>query len=115
MWLPLLGLLAGIIIGIVFGFSVPAEYARYAAMAIVAGFDAVLGAIRAETEQQFDNRIFLTGLLANALVAMLLIYLSDRLAIELYIAALVAFGARIFNNLAVIRRRLLFREGSRRV
>lgn len=110
MWLPLLGLLAGIVIGIVFGFSVPAQFARYAAMAIVAGFDAVLGAIRAETEGQFDNRIFLTGLAANALVAMLLTYLSDRLAIELYIAALVAFGARIFNNLAIIRRRLLFRS-----
>lgn len=109
MWLPLFGLLAGIVIGIVFGFSVPTQYARYAAMAIVAGFDAVLGAIRAETEQQFDNRIFLSGLAANALVAMLLTYLSDRLAIELYIAALVAFGARIFNNLAIIRRRLLFR------
>lgn len=109
MWLPLLGLLAGIVIGIVFGFSVPAQFARYAAMAIVAGFDAVLGAIRAETEGEFDNRIFLTGLAANALVAMLLTYLSDRLAIELYIAALVAFGARIFNNLAIIRRRLLFR------
>ena len=108
MWLPLFGLLAGIVIGIVFGFSVPAQYARYAAMAIVAGFDAVLGAVRAETEQQFDNRIFLSGLAANALVAMLLTYLSDRLAIELYIAALVAFGARIFNNLAIIRRRLLF-------
>lgn len=110
MWLPLFGLLAGIVIGIVFGFSVPAQYARYAAMAIVAGFDAVLGAIRAETEHQFDNRIFLSGLIANALVAMLLTYLSERLAIELYIAALVAFGARIFNNLAIIRRRLLFRE-----
>lgn len=109
MWLPLFGLLAGIVIGIVFGFSVPAQYSRYAAMAIVAGFDAVLGAIRAETEQQFDNRIFVSGLAANALVAMLLTYLSDRLAIELYIAALVAFGARIFNNLAIIRRRLLFR------
>ena len=68
--------------------------------------------IRAETEQQFDNRVFLSGLVANALVAMLLTYLSDRLAVELYIAALVAFGARIFNNLAIIRRRLLFRGGA---
>jgi small basic protein len=35
--------------------------------------------------------------------------LGDRLGVELYYAAIVAFGVRLFNNLAIIRRLLLVR------
>jgi small basic protein len=38
-----------------------------------------------------------------------LTFLGERLGVELYIAAIVAFGLRIFKNLAIIRRRLLER------
>ena len=110
MWLPVLGLLIGIIVGLVFGVSVPATFARYAAVAILAALDAVMGALRAEVEGEFDNRIFVTGLVTNTLLAGLLTYLADRLGVELYIAAIVAFGVRLFNNLAVIRRRLIARN-----
>ncbi len=110
MWLPVLGLLVGIIVGLVFGVSVPATYARYAAVAILAALDAVMGALRAEIEGEFDNRVFVSGLITNALLAGLLTYLADRLRVELYNAAIVAFGVRLFNNLAVIRRRLIARN-----
>ena len=36
-----------------------------------------------------------------------LTFLGDKLGVELYFAAIVAFGVRIFDNLAVIRRHLL--------
>jgi len=36
-----------------------------------------------------------------------LTYLGDRLGVELHLAAIVAFGVRLFNNLAIIRRRFL--------
>ena len=41
MWLPLVGLLIGIIIGSVFSLQIPAQYSRYTAMAILAAFDSV--------------------------------------------------------------------------
>ncbi len=110
MWLPFLALLIGVVVGTVIGLPVPAGYARYVAVGILAGLDAVLGAIRAETEGKFDNRVFLSGFVANTLLAILLTYLADRLGVELYLAAIVAFGTRVFNNLAVIRRKLLVRE-----
>ena len=110
MWLPLLGLILGLLVGTLAGLSVPVEYARYVGMALLAGLDAVIGGVRAEIEGHFDNKIFLSGFLGNALLAALLTYLADRLGIELYMAAIVAFGVRIFNNLAVIRRRWLFKE-----
>lgn len=111
MWLPVLGLVVGIAIGISFGFTIPADYGRYMAMAILAGLDSVMGAIRSEMEGRFNNRIFVSGFFSNALLAVLLTYLADRLGVELYLAAIVAFGVRLFNNLAIIRRRLLIKDG----
>jgi small basic protein len=109
MWLPALGLLAGIVIGLIFSLSIPADYARYTAIAVLAGLDSILGAARAELEGQYDSRIFVSGLITNMLMAGLLTFLGDRLGVELYVAAIVAFGVRLFNNLGIIRRRLLFR------
>lgn len=110
MWLPALGLIVGIAIGLVFSLSVPVEYARYTAIAIVAALDSVLGAARAELQGEYDNNVFLSGLVVNSLVAGVLTFVGDRLGVELYLAAIVAFGVRVFNNLAVIRRHLLKRR-----
>lgn len=112
MWLPALGLLAGIVIGLIFSLSIPAEYSRYTAIAVLAGLDSILGAARAELDGDYDNRVFVSGLISNMLLAGLLTFLGDRLGVELYVAAIVAFGVRLFTNLGVIRRRLFFGEGA---
>lgn len=108
-WLPVLGLLAGVALGMAFSLTIPAQYSRYTAMALLAALDSVLGALRAELAGEFDNRIFLTGFFVNIFLAGILTFLGDRLGVELYIAAIVAFGVRMFNNLAIIRRQLLER------
>ncbi|NTW05851.1 MAG: small basic family protein, partial [Peptococcaceae bacterium] len=36
-----------------------------------------------------------------------LAFIGERLGIDLYLAAVVAFGVRLFQNLAIIRRNLL--------
>ena len=61
MWLPLLALVIGLVIGLQFSFAIPTEYARYTAVGILAALDAVLGAVRAELNQAYDNRVFITG------------------------------------------------------
>jgi small basic protein len=106
-WFPALGLLLGLLIGSVLSLSVPLPYSRYAAVGILAAMDSVLGALRAELEGTYRNRVFLSGFISNALLAVLLTYLGDRLGVELHLAAIVAFGVRLFNNLAIIRRRFL--------
>ena len=50
MWLPILGLLIGLIVGSLLSLEVPTEYSRYTAIAILAALDSVLGAARAESE-----------------------------------------------------------------
>jgi small basic protein len=109
MWLPLIGLLLGLVIGSFFSIAIPVEYARYTALAILASLDSVLGAVRADMQGQYDNLVFLSGFVINAVLAVLLTVVGDRLGVELYYAALIAFGVRMFNNLAIIRRLLLRR------
>jgi len=109
MWLPLIGLLAGLVVGSIFTITIPVDYARYTALAILAALDSILGAIRADMRDQYDNLIFASGFFANAFLAVFLTLLGDRLGVELYYAAIIAFGVRMFNNLAVIRRLLLTR------
>lgn len=109
MWLPLIGLLLGLIIGSVFSVTIPLEYARYTALAILAALDSVLGALRADMQDQYDNLVFVSGFLVNAILAVLLTFVGDRLGVELYYAAIIAFGVRMFNNLGIIRRLLIKR------
>lgn len=109
--LPVAGLVVGLALGAMLSLTVPGEYSRYTAMAILAALDSILGAIRADLDQEFDSVIFLTGFFANVILAGGLTFLGDRLGVELYIAAIVAFGVRMFDNLAHIRRQLLKRIG----
>ena len=105
--LPLAGLLVGVLLGLVLNINVGFELSRYSAVAILAAFDSVLGAVRAELEGVYDNRIFISGFVVNAVVAVLLTFIGDRLGLDLYLVALITFGLRIFQNVALIRRHFL--------
>ena len=81
MWLPLIGLALGVALGLVLDVNVSPDLARYSAVGILAGLDSVLGAIRAELDGHYDNRVFLSGFVTNALVAVALTFVGDRLGI----------------------------------
>ena len=105
--LPLAGLLVGVLAGLVLNVNVSFEFSRYTAVAILAALDSVLGAVRAELDGVYDNRIFITGFVTNAIVAVILTFIGDRLNLDLYLVALITFGLRIFNNVALIRRHFI--------
>ena len=107
MWLALGGLVLGVALGLALNVNVSPDLARYSAVGILAGLDSVLGAIRAELDAHYDNRVFVSGFVTNALVAVTLTFIGDRLGIDLYLVALFAFGLRIFQNVALIRRHFL--------
>ena len=107
MLLPLLGLLVGVLAGLVLDINVGFELSRYSAVAILAALDSVLGAVRAELDGVYDNRIFISGFVTNAIVAVGLTFIGDRLGLDLYLVALITFGLRIFNNVALIRRHFI--------
>lgn len=107
MALPIVGLMIGLIIGTLFPVNIPVEYAKFMSVALLASLDSVFGGLRAAAEERFDNTVFITGFFTNALLAAGLVYLGERLGIDLYYVALLAFGLRIFQNLAIIRRYFL--------
>ena len=104
MLLPLAGLLIGVLAGLVLDVHVSFAFSRYSAVAILAALDSVLGAVRAELDGVYDNRIFISGFITNAIVAVILTFIGDRLSLDLYLVALINFGFRIFSNVALIRR-----------
>ncbi len=66
--------------------------------------DSIVGATRSMMEGRYNNIIFISGFITNALLAIVLTYVGDKLGVPLYFAAIFVFGGRLFNNLAVIRR-----------
>ena len=99
------------------GFEADEAFARYTAIAVLAGLDTVLGGLRARLSDQFDDAIFVSGFFVNALLAGGLVMLGEKLGLEtgfgndrisaMMIAAVVVFSMRIFQNLAVLRRLLI--------
>lgn len=107
MLLPIVGLILGVVLGLVLPFNIPMIYSSYMSIAVLAALDSVFGGIRANLEQIFDTNIFISGFFGNAILAAFLAYVGDRLGVPLYYAAIFAFGTRLFQNFAIIRRHLL--------
>ncbi len=101
----LIGFLIGIFLGVILKIPIPQAYIRYLGIAVLAALDSTFGGLRASLEKSFNDRIFISGFFSNILMAAFIVYIGDRIGIsELYLAAVVAFGVRLFNNLAIIRR-----------
>jgi small basic protein len=107
MWFLVAGLLAGLLVGLNMPWTVPAILARYMAVSLLAGVDTAMGGLRASLEGEFDVTIFGSGFVGNVFLSAAFVYIGDVLGIELYLAAVVALGVRIFNNLGRIRRHLV--------
>ena len=99
-----IGLLLGIILGFIVDVNIPEKFSPYMSVAILACLDSVFGALKANLSKKFQANIFISGFFGNAILAALLAYLGDKLGIPIYIAAVIVFGSRIFDNFAVIRR-----------
>ena len=107
MWISILGLLLGISLGLLTDVQIPPEYASYLSIAVLASLDTVFGGIRAHLQQVYDDKVFVSGFFFNIVLAAGLAFLGVHLGVDLYLAAIFAFGVRLFQNIAVIRRLLL--------
>ncbi|BEP29494.1 small basic family protein [Helicovermis profundi] len=115
MIIALLGILLGVAIGLLLPLSLAATYSLYVSVGILAAIDSVFGGVRASMMEKFDPVIFISGFFINALMAGLLAYIGDNLGVPLYYAAIFAFGVRLFNNLAIIRRIIIENIRKKRV
>jgi small basic protein len=104
--IPALALLLGIVLGLVLEPTVPGALQPYLPIAVVAALDAVFGAVRAQLDGIFDEKVFVVSFVSNVLVAGLVVFLGDQLGVggQLSTGVVVVLGIRIFSNAAAIRR-----------
>ena len=103
----IIAIVLGCLIGALIGINMPMisyTYSGYLAIAIIAALDSVFGGIASTLRKNFDLKIFVTGFFGNAILSILLTYLGQKLNVDIYLAAIVVFVGRMFNNLAIIRR-----------
>ena len=103
----LAAIILGCIVGALIGINMPMisyTYSGYLAIAIIAALDSVFGGIASTLNKNFDLKIFVSGFFGNAILSILLTYLGQKLNVDIYLAAIVVFVGRMFNNLAIIRR-----------
>lgn len=98
------GVLIGLISAILTPIVIPPNYSVYVATAILAALDSILGGLTAIVNKNFNTVIFVTGLFGNALLAAFIIFLGEKLGLDLYLAVVVVFGTRFFQNFAILRR-----------
>ena len=102
-----IAILIGCILGAILGLNAPIvsyTYSSYLAIAIIAALDSVFGGIASVIKKNFDLKIFISGFFGNAILAILLTILGQKLNVDIYLAAIVVFVWRMFMNLGTIRR-----------
>ena len=104
--IPALALALGVVLGLVLEPTVPGALQPYLPIAVVAALDAVFGAVRAQLDGIFDDKVFVVSFVSNVLVAALVVFLGDLLGVggQLSTGVVVVLGIRIFSNAAAIRR-----------
>ena len=95
------------VLGAIVGMNVPMisyTYSSYLAIAIIAALDSVFGGIASVINKKFNMGIFISGFFGNAILAIMLTVLGEKLNVDIYLAAIVVFVWRMFTNLGIIRR-----------
>lgn len=101
---PFVAAVLGFLVAYQGKFYLSPDWAPYLSLAAVAGLDTIFGGIRSGVEGKFHQDVFISGFFANSLLAAFLAWLGDRIGVDLYLAAAVVLGGRIFLNLSLIRR-----------
>lgn len=102
-----IAILIGCVLGAIVGINAPIisySYSSYLAIAIIAALDSVFGGIAGTLKGEFNFKVFISGFFCNSILSMLLTYLGNKLNVDIYLAAIVVFVGRMFNNLSMIRR-----------
>lgn len=106
--IAVIGLVIGIIAGLALQPEVPAFFAPYLPIAVIAALDALMGGFRAKLDGMFDDKVFLVSFLSNTVIAAFIVFLGDQLGVgsQMSTGVVVVLGIRIFSNAAAIRRHL---------
>ena len=85
MWLPLLGLILGISLGLLSDIQIPEVYDNYLSIAVLAALDTLIWRHRAHLQQVYDDKVFVSGFFFNIALAAALAFLGVHLGVDLYL------------------------------
>ena len=103
LWVAAAGVVIGLMAGYLWGPQVSTTGARYAAVWLVCCLDALLEL--AATAGARDLLLALARLAGHLALTAILLLISDRLGLELYLAALAAMGLRMFAHVDTLLER----------
>ena len=104
MAIAIICLVLGGLLGYFLNIKVSTEASVYIAIAIFAAFDSIMGEVASYITKKFDLGVFISGFFSNALLSIAIIYLGTKLGIDVYMAIVIVFAIRIFQNFGFIRR-----------
>jgi small basic protein len=97
------------ILGYVIGSDVvvPFAFTEYVAVAVMAFLDSLFNGISLNMQKKFNIPEFFAGFFLNAIVSIFLVYLGNKLNVNIYLAAIIVFTWRMFNNFNIIQKILI--------
>lgn len=97
------------ILGYVIGSDVvvPFAFTEYVAVAVMAFLDSLFNGISLNMQKKFNIPEFFVGFFLNAIVSIFLVYLGNKLNVNIYLAAIIVFTWRMFNNFNIIQKILI--------
>lgn len=105
--LELSGLAVGVLLGLLLPMKVPESLLIYTGVALLALLAAGVRGLRERACGRFDMTRFLWGLLADVAAAVALTWLGEAMGLPFYLAPMVFFGGKMFQNFGEIREELL--------
>ncbi len=98
------GLILGMILGMIFDIKIPESLTVYIAVIILSIIDALLNSIIKEFKYTgFNLPTFFAGLIFNIIFSIIIIFLGERLLINLYLALNFVFIYRIFKKAYILQ------------
>lgn len=106
MWIPIIGLLIGLVIGGLLPVSIPLVNTQINTILVLVSTDALFNGFLAKLEGRFSTLLFSIEFLLNVLLAVGMVYFGIIMGVDIFLAVIIIFGVRIFHNLSKINQKL---------
>ena len=106
MWIPILGLLIGIIVGGLLPITIPVISTQINTILVIIATDALFNGFLNKLEGKFSTLLFSIEFLLNTLLAVGIVYFGIIMGVDLFLPVTIIFGVRIFHNLSQINQKL---------
>ena len=101
----IVGLSAGLMIGSMI--NIELVHTKILIMLFMVSLDSLIGGLKSMDKTSFNDSLLISGFFINFTAGLILLYVGDKVDINLYYAALIALTIRILKNFSVLRRHVL--------